>query len=271
MQQIRGLQSAYLCRNILFMKRKIEILSLKSRKEGELFYEKQPDQFNLLLDSIREHGVLTPIVIDGNHCVIDGQMRVEACKILGLETIPYQEMSSSFDSDELAVLNYNRYRSKTLKDKILEFKILSKHFKKMQGKRSDLTNEQPKNRRESFAKYLGFSPSNVGKLERIITDSRINSDVLKLIDRGDATIGGLYNQMFVANKDKSISKILETPIITEDAVEHCYVKHNGEQDSEIIIESDRSESDVVTDRVKHDLTEIKNQIKCPHCNEIINL
>lgn len=225
------------------MKRKIEILSLKSRKEGELFYEKQPDQFNLLLDSIREHGVLTPIVIDGNHCVIDGQMRVEACKILGLETIPYQEMSSSFDSDELAVLNYNRYRSKTHKDKILEFKILSKHFKKMQGKRSDLTNEQPKNRRESFAKYLGFSPSNVGKLERIISDSRINSDVLKLIDRGDATIGGLYNQMFVANKDKSISKILETPIITEDAVEHCYVKHNGEQDSEIIIESDRSESE----------------------------
>jgi hypothetical protein len=42
-----------------------------------------------LLPSIREHGILEPILIDKNNRVRDGNQRVRAAKILQLETVPF--------------------------------------------------------------------------------------------------------------------------------------------------------------------------------------
>ena len=44
-----------------------------------------------LLDSIREHGVLNPIVLRGK-TVVDGVARLNACKQLGIKDIPVRKI-----------------------------------------------------------------------------------------------------------------------------------------------------------------------------------
>ena len=51
------------------------------------------EAFRALVESIREKGVLEPIIVtwqNGNYLLISGERRLRACQMLGLTTIPAQ-------------------------------------------------------------------------------------------------------------------------------------------------------------------------------------
>ena len=58
------------------------------------------DEMNRLVESIEEHGVMTPIYvrpIDGGYEVISGHRRIHAAKRAGLDTVPAIEMDMTRD------------------------------------------------------------------------------------------------------------------------------------------------------------------------------
>ena len=70
--------------------RELEIKEL-TEFENNPFQFREDTSFHLLVDSIKINGVISPIIVrplEQGFEIISGHRRVEACKRLGIETIP---------------------------------------------------------------------------------------------------------------------------------------------------------------------------------------
>lgn len=93
---------------------KIEISLLKPNPYSEGIYDSTPS--DELIESIRKYSVITPIWITKDNLIIAGHRRVNACKKLGIQEIPYEYHPYS----ESLVIESNRYRNKTWDEKLNE-------------------------------------------------------------------------------------------------------------------------------------------------------
>ena len=99
------------------------------------------DEMDRLVESIREHGVMTPIYvrpIDGGYEVISGHRRIHAAKRAGLDTVPAIEMDMTRDEAAIALVDSNLHRERLLpSEKAFAYKLKLEALSR-QGKR-DLT------------------------------------------------------------------------------------------------------------------------------------
>lgn len=85
--------------------------------------------FQALVESIREHGVLEPIVVSGDGYILSGHRRHASAHVLGLPRIPVRvrhDVSFLRDEDEFLRLlaSYNRQRVKTATEQLREEVVL---------------------------------------------------------------------------------------------------------------------------------------------------
>jgi hypothetical protein len=86
--------------------------------------ESEPS-FLALVESIREHGILEPLVVSADACILSGHRRYAAARVLELERVPVRirhDVSSLDDQDEFLRLlaSYNRQRVKTTAEQVRE-------------------------------------------------------------------------------------------------------------------------------------------------------
>lgn len=113
--------------------------------ENHPFQVKQDENFQKLVDSIKENGVLIPAVArpkgDGYE-IIAGHRRKFACQILGLETMPVLVREFTNEQAVIAMVDSNVQRENILpSEKAFAYKMKLEAIKK-QGKRTDLTSVQ---------------------------------------------------------------------------------------------------------------------------------
>ena len=84
-----------------------------------------------LVNSIAENGLLEPIVVTKTGTIISGHRRFAAVKELGWEDIDVRVVEP--DNETIALIEHNRYRSKTEKDILRESRFLEKELKKRIG------------------------------------------------------------------------------------------------------------------------------------------
>ena len=103
------------------------------------------DEMDRLVESIEEHGVMTPInvrPIEGGYEVISGHRRIHAAKRVGLVTIPAIEMDMTRDQAAVALVDSNLHRERLLpSEKAFAYKLKLEALSR-QGKRTDLTSSQ---------------------------------------------------------------------------------------------------------------------------------
>ena len=111
------------------------------------------ERFEDLKESIKEHGVLTPVLVrkldNGNYQILSGHNRCECAKAVGFKTVPCVVLSNLTDDDALMIV----LDSNTKQRGITEMKIseqahiyaLDVAVNKRQGKRSDLIKSIEKN------------------------------------------------------------------------------------------------------------------------------
>ena len=93
------------------------------------------EQDALLYTSIREEGLLEPIIITKNHLVISGNRRLRVANFLNeIENVPiiYSEIEDD-DVTEYHFIQYNQQRVKSLIQVAREFEMVANHFKMKQG------------------------------------------------------------------------------------------------------------------------------------------
>lgn len=115
---------------------KIKISDLKASAYSEKIYSTDASQD--LIESIGRNGLIVPIWITSDNLIISGHRRVNAFKELGYDEI---EAEVKEYSDSL-VIESNRYREKTWKEKLAESDaleaILKHEAKRRQGKRINI-------------------------------------------------------------------------------------------------------------------------------------
>ena len=103
------------------------------------------EEMDRLVESIEEHGVMTPInvrPIDGGYEVISGHRRIHAAKRAGLTTIPAIEMDMTRDQAAVALVDSNLHRERLLpSEKAFAYKLKLEALAR-QGMRTDLTSDQ---------------------------------------------------------------------------------------------------------------------------------
>ena len=157
--------------------------------EGHPYKVQDNEEMNNLIESIREHGILSPLIVrplentKDEYEVISGHRRLHAARKAGLETVPVIIYDISRDEAAVMVVDSNLHREHILpSEKAFSYKLKYEALKH-QGKRTDLTSEQiaPKLTTELIAEQDGTSKDTV---KRYIRLTNLIPDLLNLMDEG---------------------------------------------------------------------------------------
>lgn len=117
------------------------------------FHVRKDMEMNELVDSIRESGVIVPLIVrsrpEGGYEIISGHRRCEACRELGIEKVPVRVQELTDDEATILMVNSNiqrehvlpsekafAYRMKLEREKLLQATMLG--IKKKFGKNAVL-------------------------------------------------------------------------------------------------------------------------------------
>ena len=124
--------------------KEISICDLKPF-EGHPYKVIDNEEMDSLVDSIREHGIMAPLIVRrvGNgYEIISGHRRAHAAELAGLETVPAIEMDMTRDEAAIALVDSNLHRERLLpSEKAFAYKLKLEALSR-QGKRTDLTSRQ---------------------------------------------------------------------------------------------------------------------------------
>lgn len=145
------------------------------------------EEMEQLMESIKENGVLTPIIVThldlrtNKFDIVSGHRRYEACKKLGIKTIPaiYKEMS--YDEAVIAMVDSNLQREHILPSEKARACKMKNDAMKSQGKRTDLTSDQvgPKLTSETLS-----NEDSASQVKRYIRLNNLIPELLTMVDEG---------------------------------------------------------------------------------------
>ena len=155
--------------------------------ENHPFQVKDDEEMERLMESIREYGILNPIIVrfrDGYYEIVSGHRRFEACRRLKKQDIPVIVRDLSDDEAILTMVDSNLHRERLLpSEKAFAYKMKLDVLKK-QGKRTDLTSAQvaPKLRSdELIAEEAGESRATIQRFVRL---TNLIKPLLDMVDTG---------------------------------------------------------------------------------------
>lgn len=145
-----------------------------------------------LVQSIKDNGQLEKIVINKNNQIVSGHRRYYAHKQLGLEEIDCDVRD--FENDVIALIEFNRSRTKSVQDILNESRILEKEYKKIigRGKRTDREGKGRMTTLVEVSKSVGVGTTNLKKIKSI---SNYEPELLKQIDSKELSINQAYQKV----------------------------------------------------------------------------
>ena len=165
----------------------IKIENLKSF-ENNPFIFREDTAFEMLIDSISNLGVLTPIIVrsldDGNYEIISGHRRVEACRRLGIEAIPCIVKELTRDEATVILVDLNLQRDEVLPSEKAHAYKMKMDALKNQGARTDLTSTQSVSKFRTAEEVGKENNESRETVRRYIRLTYLIPEILKLVDEG---------------------------------------------------------------------------------------
>ncbi len=181
----------------------IEVSKLNHHPKNKEIYDLS--SIEELMESISQVGLLQPLIIDTSNQIISGNRRFESVKRLGWKEVEVQIKEVKEGEELLLLIHYNKQRIKSFKELINEYLILDKHYRKGQGKRTDLTSVKSNqgSSRDLVSNELGISSS---QLRRLVFIYRNKPEYIELLDKGILTVNQSYLQIQREIKEKESKK-----------------------------------------------------------------
>ena len=152
--------------------------------EGHPFYVKDDEDMEQLTESIRQQGVLNPIMVrpldTGEYEVISGHRRLHACKKAGIEMIPAFVCSMERREAVVAMVDSNLHREKLLpSEKAFAYKMKMDAMKH-QGKTSGQVGHKSRD---------AISETESGRqIQRYIRLTNLIPGILQKVDSGEIAL-----------------------------------------------------------------------------------
>ena len=190
-----------------------EYLSIDKLKpfEGHPFYVKDDDDMEQLTESIRQQGVLNPIMVrpldTGEYEVISGHRRLHACKKAGIEMIPAFIYSMDRSEAVVAMVDSNLHREKLLpSEKAFAYKM------KLEALNHQGSSGQPGQKwtRDSLAEEANDSSR---QIHRYIRLTNLIPGILQKVDSGEIALTPAVELSYL---DKDTQEIVLDAMAQED-------------------------------------------------------
>lgn len=155
------------------------------------FQVRDDEDMMQLVESIKEHGVMTPAVLrvkdDGRFEIVAGHRRKRACELAGLDTLRSEVKHLSRDEATVYMVESNFQRSTILpSEKAFAYKMRMDAMNR-QGERSDLTSDPVggKLKGKESAQLIGEqSGDSQTQVRRYIRLTYLIPELLQLVDEG---------------------------------------------------------------------------------------
>ena len=169
--------------------------------EGHPFYVKDDDDMEQLTESIRQQGVLNPIMVrpldTGEYEVISGHRRLHACKKAGIEMIPAFIYSMDRNEAVVAMVDSNLHREKLLpSEKAFAYKMKMEALKH-QGQRTDLTLGQVGTKLRSDEIIAQQSGESRNQVQRYIRLTNLIPGILQKVDSGEIALAPAVELFYI--------------------------------------------------------------------------
>ena len=146
------------------------------------------EQMQKLIDSIKDYGVITPVVArkigEERYELISGHRRKYACKMLGIDRLPVIVRDMSRDEAVITMVDSNLQREHILpSEKAFAYKMKMEAMKR-QGARTDLTSCPVGEKLLTVEKVSNDSDDSARQIHRYIRLTELTSELLELVDQG---------------------------------------------------------------------------------------
>ena len=156
------------------------------------FQVREDEEMNHLVESVKEYGVLTPVVArrteNGRYELISGHRRKRACQIAGIEVIPLILRDLTREEAIIAMVDSNLQREHILpSEKAFAYKMKLEAMKR-QGQRTDLTSppmvEKLKGKESLSSTKVGKeSNDSYEQVRRYIRLTELVPELLEMVDQ----------------------------------------------------------------------------------------
>ncbi len=161
--------------------------------EGHPYKVLDNEEMELLTESIKEQGILSPIIVrpieetEKEYEVISGHRRLHAAVKAGMKTVPALIYAITRDEAAIMLVDSNLHREHILpSEKAFAYKLKHEALKS-QGKRNDLTSGQPVPKSDDN-RTMSVIGENVGEsyktIQRYIRLTNLIPELLELVDEG---------------------------------------------------------------------------------------
>lgn len=162
------------------------------------------ESMNELAESIRENGVLSPIIArpmeDGMYEIIAGHRRIEACKLARVVKVP--TIVRELDDDDAAIMlvDSNLQRERILPSEKARAYKLKLDALKNQGKRTDLTSSQFGTKFRSDELLAKKMKESRNQIHRYIRLTNLIDSLLALVDKKKIPLNAAVELSYLGTK-----------------------------------------------------------------------
>lgn len=152
------------------------------------FHVRDDEDMLQLVESIKEHGVMTPAVLrlkeDGRYELVAGHRRKRACELAGLATLRSEVKDLTRDEAVVYMVESNFQRTTILpSEKAFAYRMRLEALNR-QGHRSDLTSSPVGTKLRTDEKLSNESGDSRNQIHRYIRLTYLIPELLKLVDEG---------------------------------------------------------------------------------------
>ena len=215
--------------------------------EGHPYKVLDNKEMELLIESIKEQGILSPIIVrpieeaEKEYEVISGHRRLHAAVKAGMKTVPALIYAISRDEAAIMLVDSNLHREHILpSEKAFAYKLKYEALKS-QGKRNDLTSGQPVPKSDDN-RTMSAIGENAGEsyktVQRYIRLTNLIPELLDLVDEGKIALTPAVELSYLTDEQQyallgTIEEEERTPSLSQ-AVRFKKLSHSNELDTEQI-------------------------------------
>ena len=239
---------------------KLDVTKLKEF-ENHPYKVKHDDEMELLIDSIKEHGILSPIIArpleNGEYEIISGHRRLFASKRAGLTEVPALVVEMDRDNAVIALVDSNLHRDNiSPSEKAFAYKLKMEAMSR-QGHRTDLTSGQlvPKADDNRTSAEIGEAYGESYKtVQRYIRLTYLHPKLLEYVDEGRIAFTPAVELSYLNDiEQQDLIQTIEsedcTPSLSQ-AVRMKKLSQAGELDDDKILEIMSEEKANQKERIK---------------------
>lgn len=176
--------------------------------EGHPYKVLDNDEMNMLITSIQEHGIMTPLIVrplenTDEYEVISGHRRLHAAEKAGISEVPALIYALDKNAAAIAVVDSNLHREHILpSEKAFAYKMKMDSLKN-QGERSDLTLSQVAMKLDTAAEIGKQSNESRDQVFRYIRLTNLIPDILQYVDDGKIALTPAVELSFLTKDEQT--------------------------------------------------------------------